>query len=733
MTLITNNPSDNLVVFENGETHESILEGFTLQGGWMAIWCKDSGPTIRKNIIKDQNIYNWATISLGGQGIGTYGSSPIFIENCTIVGGINGAISSFSIDTVTVINTIIAFNDYGIHVQDPVTCPIRLGYNDVFGNGVNYYNVSNYGPGTISLDPLFNPDYSLQPGSPCIDAGDPDSPLDPDGTIADMGAVYFPQGLLASFDIAVVYGENNQPVDVPVTAHGLADQDVAGAEFHISFDNTCLQYDTVTSDYFADMLANVVNDEIHILWEDYANPVFLPESTAAFVLHFTVLGQLGDTCSIGWLGNNEVVDSLGNVITGIAYTEGSVRVIEFHSISGRVIYYDMTTPLENIDMQLTGDWTATEATDQNGFYEFENLFPGDFIICPEREDDDPGVTVSDVVKIRRHLVLLEPFDTPYKYVAADVNESDYVSVADIIKIRRYLAGLEPLPSGNWSFVDSSFAITDENWMDAPDCIEFSIWNLDLTDSSFIGVRMGDVDVTLGFNSSILLVMDNVLLDLIDAQGSPGDTVVMPLQVQGFINVAGIELHLEFPEDNVEFVELNSNIISDYTLNCIDGEIHLVWEDIDNALTLPSNTELLSLSFEILPGTIDNVPVTFTSAYVVDVFGTDFNVFSSDALIILIPVLIEDFPLLPENFLVYQNYPNPFNARTVIKFELPTSSQVKIEIFDLLGRKIETLLNARFDAGYHDATWNAENYPSGVYFYMMQAENYSNACKMILLK
>ena len=274
-TIITNNPSIDLIVFDEFETHESVLEGFTLQGGRMAIWCKDAGPTLRKSIIRDQNINTWATISLGGQGMGTYGLSPIIIENCTIVGGINGALSSFSTDTVTVINTIIAFNDYGIHVQNPGTCPIKLGYNDVFGNGVNYYNISNYGLGTISLDPLFNPDYSLQSNSPCIDAGDPNSPLDPDGTIADMGALYYGQIITDfGFDVADTYGENGEPVNVPVSVYGLNDQDIAGVEFHISFDNLCLQYDTTTSSYIADMLINVFVDEIHILWEDYANPVF---------------------------------------------------------------------------------------------------------------------------------------------------------------------------------------------------------------------------------------------------------------------------------------------------------------------------------------------------------------------------------------------------------------------------------------------------------------------------
>ncbi|UCC80717.1 MAG: right-handed parallel beta-helix repeat-containing protein [Candidatus Zixiibacteriota bacterium] len=732
----------NNIIINNTSTH---------QGGGISL--EYSAAVVRSNIIADNTVYGY------GAGIRASHGNPVIEYNLitgnhsTIWGGgfyVNNNTPLLKNNTVSgneadecggglttgnaapvVVNCIFWGNSAlsGPEIYNWLSAAV-VTYSDVLGGYA--------GQGNIDEDPLFvggDPfDYHLQEDSPCIDAGDPNSPLDPDGTIADMGAFYYEEITTDyGFKIADTFGENGQPVTVPVSAFGLAGQDIAGVEFHINFGNLCLQYDTVTSAFFTDMLINVVNDEIHILWDDYANPVFLPDSSEAFELQFTILGQLGDTCGIDWLSGNEIVDSLGNVITDVEYTGGSVRVIEFHSISGRVIYYDMLTPLEDIDIQLSGDWTATEVTDQNGLYQFANLFPGDFMICPERDDDDPGVTVSDVVKIRRHLVLLEPFDTPFKYVASDVNESEYVSVADIVKIRRYLAGLEPLPSGNWAFIDSSYAITNENWMDAPECIDFSIWNADLTDSSFVGVRMGDVDVTLGINGSIPVITDNVLLDLIDVQGSPGDTVVMPLLVQGFVDVAGIELHLEFPEADIEFVGVSSGVISDYTLNQFGGEIHLIWDDIENPLTLPSNAELLTVSFEILPGATENIPVSFMSAYVANVFGIDFNVYSSDGIVILIPVSIDEDPLLPRNYRVHQNYPNPFNAATTIKFELPASSQVKIEVFDLLGRKIETLVNSRFYAGYHVITWNANDYASGMYFYMVQAGGQNFVRKMSLIK
>jgi len=208
---------------------------------------------------------------------------------------------------------------------------------------------------------------------------------------------------------------------------------------------------------------------------------------------------------------------------------------------------------------------------------------------------------------------------------------------------------------------------------------------------------------------------------------------MPLLVQGFVEVAGIELHLEYPDNEIEFVDLSSNVITDYTINNIDGEIHLIWEDIDNSLTLPSNFELLTISFAVLPGTSANVPVNFLSAYVVNELGTDFSVYASDAFVILNPISADDDPSLPTEFGLYQNYPNPFNARTIIKFDLPTSSKVTINVYDLLGRKMETLSDSQYDAGYHDIAWDASSFPSGIYFYVMKADDYVQTRKMLLLK
>jgi hypothetical protein len=85
-----------------------------------------------------------------------------------------------------------------------------------------------------------------------------------------------------------------------------------------------------------------------------------------------------------------------------------------------------------------------------------------------------------------------------------------------------------------------------------------------------------------------------------------------------------------------------------------------------------------------------------------------------------------FPLSP-------NYPNPFNSSTTIEYTLPQEANAIIEIYDILGRKVETLVSGKQQAGSHSIVWDAGDTPSGIYFYRIEAGEYSQAQKCVLLK
>lgn len=90
-------------------------------------------------------------------------------------------------------------------------------------------------------------------------------------------------------------------------------------------------------------------------------------------------------------------------------------------------------------------------------------------------------------------------------------------------------------------------------------------------------------------------------------------------------------------------------------------------------------------------------------------------------------------LLPQSTDLNQNYPNPFNAQTVISYDLPCQSEVRLDIYDILGRQIETLIDGNQTAGTHQVIWNASDVSSGVYFYKLTTGEFEKSHKMILVK
>ena len=95
-------------------------------------------------------------------------------------------------------------------------------------------------------------------------------------------------------------------------------------------------------------------------------------------------------------------------------------------------------------------------------------------------------------------------------------------------------------------------------------------------------------------------------------------------------------------------------------------------------------------------------------------------------------------IIPEEFALHQNYPNPFNPSTQIGYALPENSNVAIVIYNMLGSKVRTLINEVQDPGFRNVLWNATNdngvpVSAGMYIYTIQAGNFYQAKKMILLK
>ncbi len=110
-------------------------------------------------------------------------------------------------------------------------------------------------------------------------------------------------------------------------------------------------------------------------------------------------------------------------------------------------------------------------------------------------------------------------------------------------------------------------------------------------------------------------------------------------------------------------------------------------------------------------------------------------FSSGNVAILVPTDIDDGinASLPTEFALSQNYPNPFNPSTVIGFSLPTASFVTLDVYNVLGQKVETLASGRYAAGSHTVEFDASEHTSGLFFYRLSHEKGTETKKMLLIK
>ena len=89
--------------------------------------------------------------------------------------------------------------------------------------------------------------------------------------------------------------------------------------------------------------------------------------------------------------------------------------------------------------------------------------------------------------------------------------------------------------------------------------------------------------------------------------------------------------------------------------------------------------------------------------------------------------------MPTVYALGQNYPNPFNPSTTFSYQLPQSATVSLKIFNSLGQLVTTLVDETKESGYYSLTWNAVNVPSGIYFFRLQANNFVQTKKLVLLK
>ena len=196
-------------------------------------------------------------------------------------------------------------------------------------------------------------------------------------------------------------------------------------------------------------------------------------------------------------------------------------------------------------------------------------------------------------------------------------------------------------------------------------------------------------------------------------------------------------------ENIESAPLApTGLTADYYVGPPDV-IKINWQDNSDNETgfyiwkkAPSDTDLIlfdSVDANITTYNDSSVTESGTYSYLISAYNDLGETLAETECTVDVDLTDISDEALPTNYVLYQNYPNPFNPTTVITFEVKQSSNVKLEIYDMIGTKIKTLVNGRMNSGKHEIIFNAENLPSGIYFYRLITPQYQSTRKMSLIK
>jgi hypothetical protein len=408
------------------------------------------------------------------------------------------------------------------------------------------------------------------------------------------------------------------------------------------------------------------------------------------------------------------------------------------AIGGAITHCPSGLPVDNATVVLSGDASDSRITDAAGDYLFDCIpSGGDYIVKPEK-DDDQGNAISafDASIVLRCVVDLLDCG-PCSLIAGDVSCNCGLSAFDASLILRYVVGLitEWPCEKDWVFVPTSYPLDTTNWCPHPESLVYMPLTSSHYNEDYIGMVLGDVSGNWsgkepGTEGSPPPFASDPLEEFegqITAQS--GTEMVLPVQVKGLTDVFSIELTFKYDPSLLDFVQARrSDLTRDLMLessasegnirvalagsNPINGSgtiVELVFNAGENSGGARTEVTLTESRFN------EHIPQDVTRSARIAVTGS-----------------------APKELSLTQNFPNPFNPETIIEFSVPRSTQVRVEILNMLGQRVATLVDGHRDSGNHQVRWDGKDsqgnsVANGVYFYRLATDEGTIVRKMLLMK
>ncbi len=402
--------------------------------------------------------------------------------------------------------------------------------------------------------------------------------------------------------------------------------------------------------------------------------------------------------------------------------------------------------MENIEVDLDGGMDMTEMTSVEGIFNFPQLPTNyNYVVEPFHDEDHlNGVSTFDLVLISKHILNIEQLDSPYKMLAADVNNSGSITTLDLVDLRKLILYInEDFPNNNsWRFIDKDFVFPQ---LDNPFATAFpesySINGLEhhMGDVDFVGVKIGDVNGTATVNSTqqpIAQTRSSNLILMTEEQTLAKDQLfTVEVTAKDFNALLGYQFTFDFDASMMSFVDLEATKLSEklglstssFGLSHKDaGKITTAWYN-NQAIDLKKEEVLFSLKFKAQSEFLLSKAIRINSSL------TKAEAYNNDGEFkdVVLEFGQENSDYLASEFQLFQNRPNPFVDETVIGFMLPKASAAKLSIFDFSGRLIKSI-DQEFDKGYNELDINIGDLGGpGVYYYELESDEYQATRKMIL--
>ncbi|TSD65918.1 hypothetical protein FFF34_000540 [Inquilinus sp. KBS0705] len=308
------------------------------------------------------------------------------------------------------------------------------------------------------------------------------------------------------------------------------------------------------------------------------------------------------------------------------------------AISGR-IYTPLNKPVPYVYVTLAGTTNVTKRTGVQGDFKFPLATGGNFILTPAKDNDKQktnGITALDITFIQAHLLQKTLFDSPYKLIAADANNSGTVSALDLVHIRRMILGIDTTFPGKrmWAFVNSNNTPYYYNPFPFVSNRTYESLNSSVNSQDFIGVKIGDV--TYDWNPKIMIgepdesnlinlssnhvglnaTSTNIELYHNDVNAYNKTDVVIPVKVKNFKQLLALQYTLSWNKSKLEYKGISKNTLGiEFTdFHKAKGILTAIWNDPgNNAKTLSDGTVLFELILRRKPGALlDNEGIKVTS-------------------------------------------------------------------------------------------------------------------------